>query len=142
MREKNRVRPYLAALAAALPVVAEVAASASWWDQLPDRIPITFAADGSPSGYATPLTTVITLAVVQAPLLTAAVGSAFARDRRKGQAACSVTTGFVATLAASWLIIASLSALSLTPSAWWALPAAPAWAVVPYILLRTRGVAG
>jgi hypothetical protein len=30
----------------------------------------------------------------------------------------------------------------LTPSAWWGLLAAPAWAVVPYILLRTRGVAG
>ncbi|PYY47504.1 DUF1648 domain-containing protein [Curtobacterium sp. MCBD17_023] len=142
MRDKNRWRPYWATSAAALPVIAEVAASASWWERLPDRIPVTFDADGSPSGYATPLSAVIALAVIQAPFLTAAVGSAFARNRRKGQVACSVTTGFVATLAASWLIMASLSALSLSSSVWWALLAGPAWAVVPYLLLRTRGVSG
>jgi hypothetical protein len=141
MSGRDRVRSSFATLGAALPVVTEVAASAAWWDRLPDRIPVSFGADGSPSGDATPLGAAITLAVVQAAFLTAAVGSAFARNRRKGRAACAVTTGFVATLAASWVIIISLSAASPSPTVWWGLLAGPLWGVVPFLLLRPREVA-
>ncbi len=68
--------------------------------------------------------------------LVAAVGSAFARDRRKGRIACAVTAGFIATVAISWLMIAGVAASIVAPAAWWALLAGPAWAVVPYWLLR------
>jgi hypothetical protein len=76
------------------------------------------------------------LAAVQTPFLIAAVGSAFARDRRKGRIACAVTAGLVATVAISWLIIAGVAASTVAPAAWWAILAGPAWAVVPYWLLR------
>jgi hypothetical protein len=133
-----RVSPdaVFAAVAAAFPVVVEIAVTSVWWDRLPARIATTFGPDGSPSGYGTPLGTAILLAAVQAVFLIAAVGSAFARDRRKGRISCAVTAGFVVGLAISWLIIAGSAASILTPAAWWALLTAPAWAFVPYRLLH------
>lgn len=130
--------PVGAVAAAALPVVAEVVLTIPLWHRLPDEIATTFGQDGSPSGYGTPLGTLTVLAVIQALFLIAAVGSAFARDRRKGRVACAVTAGFVATLAISWLIIAGLAASIATPAVWWALPAGPAWALIPYWSLKAQ----
>lgn len=128
-----------AAIAAAFPVVVEVALTSAWWDRLPERIATSFGPDGSPSGYGTPLGTAILLGAVQALFLVAAVGSAFARDRRRGRISCAVTAGFVAALAMSWLIIVGLASSKLSATAWWLLAAAPAWAFVPYWLLPPRG---
>lgn len=47
-----------------------------------------------------------------------------------------MTAGFIATVAISWLIIAGVAASTVAPAAWWAILAGPAWAVVPYWLLR------
>lgn len=129
-------RASLGSLAAAVPVLIEIALSSMWWDRLPERIATTFGPDGSADGYGTPLGTVSLVAAVQTPFLIAAVGSAFARDRRKGRIACAVTAGFIATVAISWLIIAGVAASTVAPAAWWAILAGPAWAVVPYWLLR------
>ncbi|WP_081827340.1 DUF1648 domain-containing protein [Curtobacterium sp. UNCCL17] len=126
----------LGSLAAAAPVFIEIAVTSVWWNRLPDRIATTFGPDGSPDGYGTPLGTVSLLAAVQTLFLVAAVGSAFARDRRKGRIACAVTAGFIAAVAISWLIIAGVAASTVPPEAWWAILAGPAWAVVPYWLLR------
>jgi len=126
----------LGSLAAAVPVFIEIAVTSAWWNRLPDRIATTFGPDGSPGGYGTPLGTVILLAAVQTLFLVAAVGSAFARDRRKGRIACAVTAGFIAAVAISWLNIAGVAASTVPPEAWWAILAGPAWAVVPYWLLR------
>lgn len=126
----------LGSLAAAVPVFIEIAVTSAWWNRLPDRIATTVGADGSASGYGTPLGTATLLAAVQALFLVAAVGSAFARDRRKGRIACAVTAGFVAAVAMSWLIIAGVAASTVAPAAWWAILAGPAWAAVPYWLLR------
>lgn len=128
-------RALFAAVAAAFPVVVEVAVTSVWWDRLPDRIATTFGPDGSPSGYGTPLGTAILLAAVQSLFLVGAVGSAFARDRRRGRISCAVTAGFVAALAMSWLIIVGLASSTLSPTAWWLLAAAPVWAFVPFWLL-------
>lgn len=128
-------RALFAAVAAAFPVVVEVAVTSVWWDRLPDRIATTFGPDGSPSGYGTPLGTAILLAAVQSLFLVGAVGSAFARDRRRGRISCAVTAGFVAALAMSWLIIVGLASSTLSPTAWWLLAAAPVWPFVPYWLL-------
>lgn len=126
----------LGSLAAAVPVFIEIAVTSAWWNRLPDRIATTFGPDSSPGGYGTPLGTVSLLAAVQTLFLVAAVGSAFARDRRKGRIACAVTAGFIATVAISWLMIAGVATSIVAPAAWWALLAGPAWAVVPYWLLR------
>ena len=134
-RGRRRREGVFAAIAAAFPVVVEVAVTGAWWDRLPERIATTFGPDGSPSGYGTPLGTAILLAAVQAPFLVGAVGSAFAQDRRRGRISCAVTAGFVAVLAMSWLIIVGLAASTLSPTAWWLLAAVPAWAFVPYWLL-------
>lgn len=137
-RGRCRREGFSAAIGAAFPVVVEVVVTSDSWDRLPDRIATTFGPDGSPSGYETPLGTAILLAAVQAPFLMAAVGSAFARDRRRGRISCAVTAGFVAVLASSWLIIVGLASSSLSSAAWWLLAAAPAWACVPYWLLSPR----
>lgn len=134
-----RPRGFFAAIAAVFPVVVEVAVTSAWWDRLPERIATSFGPDGNPRGYGTPLGTVILVAAVQAPFLVAAVGSAFARDRRRGPISCAVTAGFVASLAMSWLIIAGLASSTLSPMAWWLLAVAPAWAFLPYWLLSPRG---
>lgn len=126
----------LGSLAAAAPVLLEIAVTSAWWSRLPDRIATTFGPDGRPSGYGTPLGTATLLATVQALFLTAAVGSAFARDRRTGRIACAVTAGFLAAVAISWLILAGIAISTVAPAAWWAVLAGPAWAVVPYWLLR------
>jgi len=126
----------LAAAAAAFPVFVEIAVTSAWWDRLPAQIATTFGPDGSPSGYGSPLGTAVLLAAVQALFLVAAVGSACAQDRRKGRVSCAVTAGFVASLAISWLIIAGVAASLVDPTAWWALLAGPAWAFIPYWLLR------
>jgi hypothetical protein len=128
----------LAAAAAALPVIVEIAVTSLWWDRLPGQIATTFGPDGSPSGYGSPLGTAVLLAAIQALFLVAAVGSACARDRRKGGISCAVTAGFVATLAISWLIIAGVAASLVASAAWWALLAGPAWAFIPYWLLHPR----
>lgn len=128
----------LAAAAAAFPVVVEIAVTSVWWDRLPAQIATTFGPDGSPSGYGSPLGTAVLLAVVQALFLVAAVGSACAQDRRKGRVSCAATTASVASLAISWLIIAGVAASLVDPAAWWALFAGPAWAFIPYCLLRPR----
>jgi hypothetical protein len=138
-RGRRRRAGIFAAVAAAFPVVVEVAFTSAWWDRLPERIATTFGPDGSPSGYGTPLGTAILLAAIQALFLVAAVGSAFARDRRRGRISCAVTAGFVAALAMGWLIIVGLASSTLSPTAWWLLAAAPAWAVVPLWLLPPRG---
>lgn len=127
---------FLGSLAAAFPVLIEIALTGMWWDRLPYRLATTFGPDGSPAGCGTPLGLVSFFAAAQALFLVAAVGSAFARDRRKGRIACAVTAAFVAALAISWLIIAGVAA-SIAPSElWWVILAGPAWAVVPYWLLR------
>lgn len=136
MRPRFAPSAVVAAVAAALPVVVEIAVTIVWWDRLPDRIATTFGPDGSPSGYGTPLGTAVLLAAIQALFLIGAVGSACAQDRRKGRISCAVTAGFVAALATSWVIIAGSAASFLTPAAWWTLLVAPAWAFVPYWLLR------
>jgi len=136
---RRRREGVFAAIAAAFPVVVEVAVTSAWWDRLPDRIATTFGPDGSPSGYETPVGTAILFAAVQAPFLVAAVGSAFARDRRRGRISCAVTAGFVAVLASSWLIIVGLASSSVSSVAWWLLAAAPAWACVPYWFISPRG---
>jgi len=139
-RGRRKREGVFAATAAAFPVVIVVALTSAWWDRLPERIATTFGPDGSPSGYGTPLGTAILIAAVQTLFLVAAVGSAFARDRRRGRISCAVTAGFVAALAVSWLIIVGLASSTLSPTAWWLLAAAPAWAFVPYWLLSpTRG---
>ena len=125
----------VAATAAAFPVVIVVALTSAWWDRLPERIATSFGPHGSPSGYGTPLGTAILIAAVQALFLVAAVGSAFAQDRRRGRISCAVTAGFVAALAMSWLIIVGLASSTLSPTAWWLLASAPGWAFVPYWLL-------
>lgn len=127
-----------AAIAAAFPIVVEVAITCVWWERLPDRIATTFGPDGIPTGYGTPLGTAILFAAMQALFLAAAIGSAVARDRRTGRIACAVTAGFVTALGTSWLIIAGLASSSLSSAAWWLLTAAPAWACVPYWLLSPR----
>lgn len=134
-RGRGRRQGVFAAIAAALPVVVEVVVTSVWWDRLPDRIATSFGPDGSPSGYGTPSGTAILFAGVQALFLVAAVWSAFARDRRRGRISCAVTTGFVAALAMSWLIIVGSASSTWSTTAWWLLAAAPAWAVVPYWLL-------
>lgn len=118
-RGRRRRAGIFAAVVAAFPVVVEVALTSAWWDRLPERIATTFGPDGSPSGYGTPLGTAILLAAIQALCLVAAVGSAFARDRRRGRISCAVTAGFVAALAMSWLIIVGLASSTLSPTAWW-----------------------
>lgn len=128
-------RRIFAAIAAAFPLVVEVAVTSVWWERLPDRIPTAFGPDGSPTGYGTPLGTALLLGALQALFILASVGSALARDQRKGRIACAVTAGFVATLATSWLIMAGLASSSLSSAAWWLLAAAPAWACVPYRIL-------
>lgn len=129
-----------AAIAAACPVVVEVVLTSAWWNRLPERIATSFGPDGSPSGYGTPLGTAILVAALQASFLVAAVGSAFARDRRKGRISCAVTAGFVAALAMSWVIIVGVASSTLSATAWWLLAAVPAWAVVPYWLLPREGL--
>jgi hypothetical protein len=131
-------RGFLAVIAAALPVVVEVAITSVWWDRLPDRMATTFGPDGRPTGYGTPLGTAILLAALQALFLVAAIGSAVGRDRRKGRIACAVTAGIVAVLASSWLVIVGLASSSLSSAAWWLLVAGPAWGCVPYWLLSPR----
>lgn len=69
----------------------------------------------------------------------AAIGSAFARGRRRGRIACAVTAGFVAALATSWLIMAGSASSSLTSAAGSLLAAAPASACVPYWFLSPAG---
>ena len=135
-------RRLLAVLAAAFPVIVAIAITSVWWDRLPDRIATTFGPDGSPTGYGTPAGTAILFAALQAMFLAGAIGSAVARDRRKGRIGCAVTAGFVAALGVSWLIIAGSASSSLSSAAWWFLAAAPAWACVPYWLLSPRGVNG
>jgi hypothetical protein len=108
-----------AAIAAAFPIVVEVAITCVWWDRPPDLIATTFGPDGSPTGYGTPLGTAILIAALQALFLAAAIGSAVARDRRKLRIACAVTAGLVAALGTSWLIIAGLASSSLSSVAWW-----------------------
>jgi uncharacterized membrane protein len=132
VRERLVPRRLFAVVAVVFPVVVEIAVTGVWWDRLPDRIATTFGPDGSPTGYGTPAGTVILFAALQALFLAAAIGSAVARDRRKGRIGCAVTAGFVAALGASWL----------SSAAWWFLVAAPAWACVPYWLLSPRGVKG
>jgi hypothetical protein len=132
VRERLVPRRLFAVVAVVFPVVVEIAVTGVWWDRLPDRIAATFGPDGSPTGYGTPAGTVILFAALQALFLAAAIGSAVARDRRKGRIGCAVTAGFVAALGASWL----------SSAAWWFLVAAPAWACVPYWLLSPRGVKG
>lgn len=129
-----------AVIAAAFPVIVEIAITSAWWDRLPDRITTTFGPDGSPTGYGTPAGTAALLAALQALFLGVAIGSAVARDRRKGRIACAVTAGFVAVLASSWLIIVGLASSSWSSAAWWLLVAGPAWAIVPYWALSHAGV--
>lgn len=140
MSIKNRSGSIAAVVAAAFPVPVEVVLTSLWWPRLPARIATTFGPDGRPSGYGTPLSTVTLLAVVQALFLIAAVGSAFAHDRRKGRIACAVTAGFVAMLTISWLIIAGLAASIVTSTVWWTLLACPVWALIPYWSLTTARV--
>ncbi|NII42556.1 putative membrane protein [Curtobacterium flaccumfaciens] len=125
----------IAIIVAAWPLVIEAAVTAVWWNRLPDRIATTFGPDGSPTGFGTPLGTAVLVAALQALFLAAAIGSAVARDRRKGRIACAVTTGFVAAIGISWLIIAGLASSSVGSAAWWFLAAAPVWACIPYWLL-------
>jgi hypothetical protein len=142
VRERLVPRRLFAVVAVVFPVVVEIAVTGVWWDRLPDRIATTFGPDGSPTGYGTPAGTVILFAALQALFLAAAIGSAVARDRRKGRIGCAVTAGFVAALGVSWLIIAGSASSSLSSAAWWFLASAPAWACVPYWLLSPRGVKG
>jgi len=135
-------RRLVAVIAAAFPVIVEIAITGVWWERLPDRIATSFGPDGSPTGYGTPLGTAILFATLQALLLAASIGSAVARDRRRGRIACAVTAGFVAAIAISWVIIAGVASSALSSAAWWVLAAAPAWASVPYWLLRQRGSGG
>jgi hypothetical protein len=134
-RGRRKREGVFAATAAAFPVVIVVALTSAWWDRLPERIATTFGPDGSPSGYGTPLGTAILIAAIQALFLVAAVGSAFAQDRRRGRISCAVTAGFVAALAMSWLIIGGLASSTLSPTAWWLLASVPVWGFVPYWLL-------
>ena len=76
-------RRLFAVIAAAFPVIVEIAITSVWWDRLPDRIATTFGPDGSPTGYGTPVGTAALLAALQALFLGAAIGSAVARDRRR-----------------------------------------------------------
>jgi len=76
-------RRIFAVIAAAFPVIVEIAITGVWWERLPDRIATSFGPDGSPTGYGTPLGTAILFAALQAPFLAAAIGSAWPRCRSR-----------------------------------------------------------
>lgn len=136
-RWSQRSRSVTATVAIVIPVVAEIGLSLVWWGSLPDRIAVHFAADGAADRSGTPLSTVITFAAIQSLFVTAAVGSAFARDRRKARIACTVTAAFANLIGAGWLSIAAAAVGAAAALPWMLLLTGLAWCLVPYLCLTS-----
>lgn len=133
----ERSRSVAATVAVVIPGFVEIGMSLAWWGSLPDHIAVHFAADGTADRFSAPLPTVIVFAAIQSLFMTAAIGSAFARDRWKARIACTVTAAFVNVVGAGWLAIAAAAIGAAGVVTWALLLAGLAWSLVPYLCLTS-----